>query len=76
MVFLDLKKTYDRVDKESVRIYGEFKLLDGIKNFYSDSKACMRVIIGKLTAWFGIETGIRQPCVMLPQLLTCLFMMC
>lgn len=45
-----------------LKIYGtNGKLLDAVKSFSRDSKACMKVN-GKLTEWFVIEMGARQRC--------------
>ena len=70
--FMDLEKAYDRVDREALwnvlRIYGVGgQLLDGIKAFYREASACVRVD-GELSESFDIGMGVRQGCVMSPWL--------
>lgn len=70
--FMDLEKAYDRVDREALwkvlRMYDvSGKLLNGVKSFYEGSSACVRVR-GSLSEWFGIDSGVRQGCVMSPWL--------
>ena len=43
------------------------KLLNGIKNIYVDSSACIRVKGGE-SEWFRIDSGVRQRCIMSPWL--------
>ena len=50
--FMDLEKAYDRVDREAMwrvlMLYGVGgKLLKAIKNFYVDSRACVRLLMGE-----------------------------
>ena len=62
-----LEKTYDRVDREVLwnvlMIYGvEGQLMEGIKAFYKEVWACVRVD-GELSDSFAVEVGVRQGCV-------------
>ncbi len=46
--FMDLEKAYDRIDREGLwtvlRLYGlDGRLLKGVKSFYKNSRACVRV---------------------------------
>lgn len=66
--FLDLEKTYGRVDIEGLwevlQIYrvGD-KLLSRFKNISGNIKACLR-IRSKMSELFEIKRGLRQQCVM------------
>ncbi len=66
------KKTYDRIDREGLwtvlRLYGlGGRLLKGVKSFYKNSRACVRVGNG-VSDWFSVRIGLRQGCVMSPWL--------
>ncbi len=46
--FMDVENAYDRIDREGLwavlRLYGlGGRLLKGVKNFYKNSRACVRV---------------------------------
>ena len=62
--FMDLEKAYDRIDRKAVwevlRLYGVGgKLLNAVKSFYEDSKACVRVG-SEVSEWFPVNVGLRQ----------------
>ncbi len=66
----DLKKGYEKVDREALwsalKIYGVGgHLLKGIQAFYIEANACVRVG-GELSESFAVEVGVRQGCVMSP----------
>ena len=70
--FLDLEKTYARVDRDVMwnvlRLCGiGGRLLRGVKSLYVGSKACVRVG-NEVSEWFPVRVGVRQGCVMLPWL--------
>ena len=70
--FMDLEKTYDKVDRDSLwqvlRMYGVCgKLLKAVQSFYVDSRACVRTGI-EVSEWFSANVGVRQGCVMSPRL--------
>jgi len=70
--FMDLEKAYDRIDWTALwdvlKVYGVGgKLLNGIKAFYKDANACVRVN-GEMSDSFRIQMGVRQGCVMSPWL--------
>ena len=72
MGFIDLEKAYDKVNREALwqelRMYDMGnKLLNGIKNIYVDSSACVRVK-GDEMERFRIGSGVRQGCIMSPWL--------
>ena len=72
VAFMDLEKAYDRVDWNALwdvlKIYGVGgQLLDGIKAFYKEASACVRVD-GEFSDSFDIRVGVRQGCVMSPWL--------
>ena len=51
-----------------LRIYGiGGRLLEGVKSFYVNSKACVRVGNG-VSEWFPVKVCLRQGCVMSPWL--------
>ncbi len=61
-----LEKAYDRVDREAVwnvlKIYGVGgQLLEGIKAFYKETSACVKVD-GELSDDFAIGLGVRRVC--------------
>ena len=67
-VFMDLKKAYDRVDRDALwqvmRLYGVGrKLLKAVQSFYVDSRACFR-IRNEVSEWFSVNVGFRQGFVM------------
>ena len=70
MGFMDLEKTYDRVNREALwqvlRMYDVGgKLLNGIKSIYANSLACVRVK-GCGSECFRIDSEVRQVCIMFP----------
>jgi hypothetical protein len=70
--FMDLEKAYDRIDREALwkvlRLYGVGgRLLNAVKSFYRNSRACVRVGNGE-SEWFAVNVGLRQGCVMSPWL--------
>ena len=70
--FLDLKKEYDRVDREAMwnllRLYVVGgKLLKAVKILFVGGQACVRVG-NELSDWFPVRVGLRQGCVMSPWL--------
>src|ERR1700755_2886271 len=70
--FMNLEKAYDRVCRkklfEVIREGGvEGRLLNGIKSFYENCRARVRVR-RELTEWFNVRVGLRQGCVMSPWL--------
>jgi len=72
VAFMDLEKAYDRVDWNAMwdvlKIYGVGgPLLNGIKAFYKEASACVRVD-GEMSESFNIRVGVRQGCVMSPWL--------
>ncbi len=50
---------------ETVRLGG--RLLKGVKSFYVNSRACVRVENG-VSDWFPVQIGLQQGCVMSPWL--------
>ena len=72
VAFMDLEKAYDRVDRDAMwqvmEIYGiGGKVLKGIKSFYEEGRACVRVG-SKASESFVVRMGLRQGCVMSPWL--------
>src|ERR1700755_921276 len=73
MCFMDLEKAYDRVDSNKLwdvlREYEiEEKVIEGIRSLYRNSIACVRINRME-TAFFDVNNGLRQVCVMSPGLL-------
>ena len=72
VAFMDLEKAYDKVDRDGMwqgmRINGVGgKGLRGIKRFYDDGRACVRVG-SEACESFEVRMGLRQGCVMSPWL--------
>ncbi len=68
---MDLEKVYDRDDRKALwhvlKICGVGgQLMEGMKAFYGEAYVCVKVD-GELDD-FEIRVGVRQGCVMLPQL--------
>ena len=68
LVFIDLQKSYDRVNREALwlvlRIYDvRSKLLGVTKSMYVDCLACVREKWGE-SEGFRIDSGVRQGCIM------------
>ncbi len=66
--FRDLEKAYDRIGWEAMwdvlRVYGVGRrLLDGMKAFYRDANACVKVK-GQMGERFKMNAGVRQGCIM------------
>ncbi len=66
--FIDLKKAYDKVDREALwtvlKICGvSGQLLKRIQAFYREANACVRVA-EEFSKSFAVEVGGRQRCVM------------
>ncbi len=62
--FTDLEKEYDRLHWAAVwdvlKVYGVGgSLMNGVKAFYKDAKACIKVN-GETGESFGIQRGVRQ----------------
>ena len=70
--FMDLEKAYDKVSRSKLwEVLEEYdingKLLKGIKYFYRNSRACVRVN-RNVSDYFNVDVGLRQGCVMSPWL--------
>ena len=70
--FIDLEKTYDKVNREALRQVLRMydvggKLLGGIKSMYVDRLAYVRVK-GGVSEQFRIDSGMRHGCIMSPWL--------
>ncbi len=60
--FKDLEKARDRIDREGLwtvlRLYGlGDRLLKGVKSFYMNSRACVRVG-NDVSDWFPVRIGL------------------
>ena len=72
MCFVYLKAAYDTVNREALlKVLGFYGLSQKVRNLikalYSGTEAAVRVD-GDLTDWFGVLTGLRQGCLLLPAL--------
>ncbi len=64
--YMNLEKAYNKVDREALRsvlqIYGVARqLLKGIKAFYGEANACVRVG-GEFSESSAVDVGVRQGC--------------
>ena len=57
------------MEERLLGLTGEGKLLSGIRSMYVDSSACVVRIKGGESEWFGIDSGVRQRCIISPWLL-------
>jgi len=72
LCFIDYQKAFDRVKHAELlkmlrNINIDLKDLRVIRNLYQQQKAAVR-LSGETTDWFKIERGVRQGCVMSPDL--------
>ena len=72
---MDFKAAFDSIDRISlwdlIRISGTPpKLCRLLELLYSDSESCVRVG-NDLSEWFSIASGVRQGCVVAPDLFNC-----
>ena len=75
IAFVDFTATFDSIDRISlwdlIRISGTPpKLCRLLEVLYSDSESCVRVG-NDLSEWFSIASGVRQGCVVAPDLFNC-----
>ena len=75
IAFVDFKAAFDSIDRISlwdlIRISGTPpKLCRLLELLYSDSESCVR-IGNDLSEWFSIASGVRQGCVVAPDLFNC-----
>ena len=75
IAFVDFKAAFDSIDRISlwdlIRITGmPPKLCRLLELLYSDSESCVRVG-NDLSQWFSIASGVRQGCVVAPDLFNC-----
>ena len=71
-VFIDYKKAFDRVWHDGLftvmQLYGiPQKLINIIRDLYSKAKSCIR-LNNNLTEWFETTIGVRQGCLLSPDL--------
>ena len=76
MVFIDHKKAFDKVRHQDLskmleKVQIDDKDLRVIRNLYNEQVAAVRMPEKSTTAWARIRRGVRQGCVMLPDLSTC-----
>lgn len=70
--FMDLEKAFDKLEWTAMwdvlKVYGvDGRMLKGVKAFYKNGKACIRVG-EEMSENFGIQEGVRQGYVMTPWL--------
>ena len=78
MCFIDLQKAYDLVDRfllwKVLARYGvPAKLILIIRQFHDGMRACVRLDSGETSEWFAVEQGLRQGCVIAPDLFNIFF---
>jgi hypothetical protein len=77
LVFIDLEKAYDLVDRDKVwvaikELGADDSLIAAIKSFYKDNKVAVR-INDKLSEFFRVKRGLRQGCPLSPLLFIATF---
>ena len=78
MCFIDLQKAYDTVGRTLLwqvltRIGVPPQMIAVIRQFHDGMKACVRPDDGVCSAWFEVEQGLRQGCVLSPLLFNIFF---
>ena len=70
--FVDFSKAYDRINRQLLwkklcNMGISNKMLSALQLLYTDVECCVRVN-GFNTAWFNVETGLKQGCILSPLL--------
>ena len=78
MCFIDLQKAYDSVDRSLLwKVLARYgvpaKLISIIRQFHDGMRACVRLDSGETSEWFAVEQGLRQGCVIAPDLFNIFF---
>ncbi|CAM9372832.1 unnamed protein product, partial [Ascophyllum nodosum] len=78
MCFIDLQKAYDSVDRSLLwKVLARYgvpaKLISIIRQFHDGMRACVRLDSGEMSEWFAVEQGLRQGCVIAPDLFNTFF---
>ena len=78
MCFIDLQKAYDSVDRSLLwKVLARYgvpaKLISIIRQFHDGMRACVRLDSGETSEWFAVEQGLRQGCVIAPDLFDIFF---
>ena len=78
MCFVDLQKAYDTVDRTLLwqvltRIGVPPQIIAVIRQFHDGMRACVRLDDSVCSDWFEVEQGLRQGCVLSPQLFNIFF---
>ena len=78
MCFIDLQKAYDSVDRSHLwKVLARYgvpaKLISIIRQFHDGMRACVRLDSGETSEWFAVEQGLRQGCVIAPDLFNIFF---
>ena len=78
MCFTDLQKAYDSVDRSLLwKVLARYgvpaKLISNIRQFHDGMRAWVRLDSGETSEWFAVEQGLRQGCVIAPDLFNIFF---
>ena len=78
MWFIDLQKAYDTVERTLLwqvltRIGVPPQMIAVIRQFHDGRRACVRPEDGICSAWFEVEQGLQQECVLFPLLFNIFF---
>ena len=72
--FVDIQNAYDSVDRSLLWVVlARFGvppvIVDIVRQFHDEMRACVRLDGGRLSEWFEVGQGLRQGCVLAPILL-------
>ena len=78
MCFIDLQKAYDSVDRSLLwKVLARYgvpaKLISIIRQFHDGMRTCVRLDSGETSEWIDVEQGLRQGCVIAPDLFNIFF---
>ena len=72
VAYVDFRSAFDSVDRQSLWLFLRSKgipekIFQFLEDLYSNTFSCVRVD-GELSPWFETSSGVRQGCVVVPEL--------